>query len=88
MKTYTLSALLVISLFFNAITVSVLYDNEDYISLQDEAIQYLGTESNAIHKDQMEIDALRQASKFMLEHCNPSAMNRAIKATLLPKIGG
>ena len=78
----------IVSVFFNAVMFTVLMDNEEYITQQDTAIQYLGTESNTITKDQIDITILRQANEFMLEHCKPCNINKAIKATPLPSMKG
>ena len=92
MKTYTLWALLAISVFFNAVNLSVLYDNEDVITKQQAHIKWLEDDlatykSSMIHWKE-KCEHYQSANEQLIKYAEPKSLDRAIKATPLPIMKG
>lgn len=84
--TWTLSVLLAVSVFFNMTQIAVIEDQqkEDYEfqAQQDFAIQYLGNEE----KDML--DNCHEANEALMKQMDVNQLDRACKATPLPKMKG
>lgn len=87
-KTHVLLTVFVVSVFFNITMLAVLVNNEEYISQQDYAIQYLGDETNSNKVNLDMLDDYRNANEALMKHCSSASLTRAVKASPLPPIGG
>lgn len=89
MKVSILLTILVISLFFNAVSFSVLMDNEDEIAQLKEDMSVTDQYNEAIqYIYNVDMYGYIQANDQLIKHSTPSSVNRAIKATPLPKMKG
>lgn len=84
-KTAAILTIMVISLFFNAVSFSVLMDNEAEISQLKENMNVTDQYNEAIqhiyHKDMY---GYIQANEALLSVCSPGDITKAAKRTPLP----
>lgn len=85
------TAILIVSVFLNIVMFSVLYSNEEQISnLQEVIKQNSSTEQQYNEAIQYiyNYDVLfyQEANEALLKYSEPKSINKAIKATPLPKL--
>lgn len=90
MKTYVLGFLLTMSVFLNAVTFSVMYDYEDENNASKGQVAKLQksldeSESNASYWKE-KCSGYQSANEALIKHSTPQSLDKAIKATPLPKL--
>lgn len=89
MRLSIILTIMVISLFFNAVSFSVLMDNEAEISQLKEDMSVTDQYNEAIqYIYNVDMYGYIQANEALIKHATPSSVNRAIRATPLPSMKG
>ena len=90
MKTYVLGSLLAMSVFLNAVTFSVMYDYEDENSGLKEQVVKMQKSLDKSNKKasywKEKCSGYQSANEALIKHSTPQSLDKAIKATPLPKI--
>lgn len=92
MKISIMLTIIIVSLFFNLASFSVLMDNEDEIAELKHKVDWMEDDRNLYQQSaiywQEKCEHYQTANEALLKYATPASVNRAIKATPLPKMKG